>query len=146
MNDPWISTLQSPECIGPGLGPGIRPRVDTINPGPEKKSTIIREQFLVFFILSCTTFQFRFVCILFGLFCSSDTNTPRRCSTKKKVAATTSHFRLPLPVAGRISRENGCASLTPSNVGHSVPPPSYPVRPSHPASRKPVSPIILSSA
>ena len=35
----------------------------------------------VLFILSCTMFQFGFVCSLFGLFCCSDTNTPFPCST-----------------------------------------------------------------
>ena len=64
----------------------------------------------------------------------------------KLVASTTSHFRMPLPVACRSSRENCGAPLAPSNVGHSIPPPSHPVRLYHPASSKPVSPIILSSA
>ena len=42
------------------------------------RSTIVS---CVFFILSCTTLQFVFVCSLFGLLFCSDTNTPRPCST-----------------------------------------------------------------
>ena len=55
----------------------------------------------------------------------------------------------PLPI-GRTSRENGeYTNPGPANVGPSIPPTSYPCTincPSHPASIKPIYPIIPSSA
>ena len=104
MNDLWRSNPQSPEWTWPGLGPGIWPQVGTINRAPENKFTIIRELFLVLFILFCTTFQFRFVCSLFGLFCWSDTNTPRPCSTNK--IGGSQHFPLPPAASSRLLHLN----------------------------------------
>ena len=96
----------------------------------------------VLFILSCTTYSFRFVCTIFVLFCFSD----------KKYSASLQHRRnwcQPLlPIARRPSRANGGAivwapmvellfrwvitsvSTTP------VPPTPHPSHPSHPSSNQ----------
>ena len=45
----------------------------------------------------------------------------------KKLVAATASRRLPtLPFARRTSRDNGGDTLEPTNVGHSIPPPSHP--------------------
>ena len=77
----------------------------------------------VLFILSCTRFQFGFLCSLFGLFCCSDTNTPRPCSTD--TIGGSHRFQL-IPVAHRTSRDNGGAPSAPAKVCPSIPPQSHP--------------------
>ena len=49
----------------------------------------------VFFIIYCTMLHFGFLCSLFGLFCCSDTKTPRPCSTNKVGGS----HRFPLPTS-----------------------------------------------
>ena len=64
MNDLWISTPQSPGFTGTGLGPGIRPRVGTINRAPEQIFTNIREQYFATSVTPPAPPQLRSVCVL----------------------------------------------------------------------------------
>ena len=134
MNYTWRSTPQSPEFTGPKLGPGIRPRVGTINRAPENKFTIIRENFSYYLYYLVLYFSSD-LCAAYLDYSTDLTQIFRALAAPiKLVSAITSQFRLPLPVAFRSRRENGGAPLAPSNVSHSIRPPSHLVRPSHLAS------------